>query len=180
MKILMKSCDWQSKLIQIVGIACVFFILAFPVKNGRASASLQKYTSLSTPTDLTKDGEQAVLNGRPIVLLFTLPGCSFCEVVRKNYLIPMQRDSREELRPIIREVIITDKRKFIGFNKELISHGELAKKYGVRTAPTVVMVDSAGKLLTQPIVGGDIAGLYGGYLDNAITEARSKLTEQRH
>ena len=118
MKILMQSSKWQNKLFQIVGITCIFFIFIYVIKHGSAYASQQKFSSLSTPIDLTKEGEQAALSGRPLILVFTLPGCSFCEVVINNYLIPMQRDSQEEPRPIIREVIITDKRKFIGFNKE--------------------------------------------------------------
>ena len=46
----------------------------------------------------------------------------------------------------------------------------------VGVAVIVLFVDARGKLLAEPIVGGDVSGLYGGYLDNAFSEARKKLS----
>lgn len=37
------------------------------------------------------------------------------------------------------------------------------------------MLDRDGKLLTAPLLGGDVAGMCGAYLDRALDEARAKL-----
>ncbi len=51
----------------------------------------------------------------------------------------------------------------------------LAARYGLAVAPSVVMLDRDGKLLAAPLLGGDVAGMYGAYLDRALDEARAKL-----
>lgn len=131
--------------------------------------------TLPPPLDLHADGAKAAARGTPVVFLFSLPGCAFCDVVRRNYLAPLLRDLPEAQQPVIREVQINGNASFIGFNREPTSHQALARSYGVRFAPTVVMVDGKGNILAEPIVGGDTAGLYGGYLDNAFSEAARKL-----
>lgn len=131
--------------------------------------------TLPSPVDLHADGAKAAARGTPVVFLFSLPGCAFCDVVRQNYLAPLLRDLPEAQRPVIREVQINGNASLIGFNREPSSHQALARSYGARFAPTVVMVDGKGNILTAPIVGGDTAGLYGGYLDNAFSEAARKL-----
>lgn len=141
---------------------------------GSAAAAGARGT-LPPPFDLHADGTKAAVRGTPIVFLFSLPGCAFCDVVRQNYLAPLLRDLPEAQQPIIREVQINGNGTFIGFNREHASHQALARSYGARFAPTVVMVDGKGNILTAPIVGGDTAGLYGGYLDNAFGEAARKL-----
>jgi thioredoxin-related protein len=130
---------------------------------------------LPAPVDLHADGIQSAEQGKPVVILFSLADCAYCEVVRKNYLAPLLRDERIARRPIIREVDVSGNERFAGFQREQISHRELANRYGVHFAPTVIFVDGSGNLLTKPIVGGDTAGMYGGYLDNAFAEATRKL-----
>jgi thioredoxin-related protein len=135
--------------------------------------------AIPAPVDLTRDARQATREGKPIVILFALPGCPFCETVRQNYLAPLLRDLPLKERPIIREIEIDSPRTFAGFKGELSSHRSLAKSFNIRLAPTVVFLDPAGQLLTQPIVGGDSAGMYGGYLENAFAEAAQKLSATR-
>jgi len=52
----------------------------------------------------------------------------------------------------------------------------VAKTFAIRAAPTVIMIDASGKVLTAPTIGGDVAGFYGGYLDAAVTEAEKKVS----
>lgn len=151
------------------------FALLLIFLSAAGATTVDRRVALPAPVDLNMDGTQAALRGKPIVILFSLPGCSFCEGVRQNYLAPLMRDMPEQQRPIIREVRIADTATFSGFNREPVSHRGLARSYGVRFAPTVVLVDRAGNLLAAPIVGGDVAGLYGGLLDNAFVEASRKL-----
>ena len=131
--------------------------------------------ALPAPVDLQRDAVQAQQEGKPVVILFSLPGCSFCEVVRRNDLTPLLRDLPAKERPIIREVEIDGAQTFVGFKGEIVSHRTLARMLNVRFAPTVVFLDSSGHPLTEPIVGGDVAGLYGGYLDKAFSESTKKL-----
>lgn len=143
-----------------------------------AGAHAAKPSALPAPVDLHADGVQAAQQRKPVVILFSLPGCGYCEVVRKNYLVPLLREPAAQ-RPIIREVGITADERFRDFRQKQVSHRELADRYGARVAPTVIFVDRAGNLLSEPIIGGDTSGLYGGYLDNAFAEATRKLGANR-
>ncbi|RJG05696.1 thioredoxin [Noviherbaspirillum cavernae] len=131
--------------------------------------------AIPAPVDLQRDGAQSRREGKPVVILFSLPGCAFCQVVRQNYLLPLLRDSTQKERPIIREIDITSTKSLVGFHGEQASHQSIAKELHIRFAPTVVFLDASGRLLTQPIIGGDTAGLYGGYLENAFDESAKKL-----
>lgn len=131
---------------------------------------------LPAPADLARDGAQAAARRQPVVILFSLPGCHYCDVVRQHYLVPLVRDLPEQDRPVIREVRINGRASFAGFDGDRITHSGFAARYDARFAPTVVFLDRTGSPLALPIVGGDTAGLYGGYLDNAFAEASRKLT----
>jgi thioredoxin-related protein len=125
--------------------------------------------------DLRADGQLAASRGKPVVLFFSLPDCKYCLVVRRNYLAPLTRAPQEAERPMVREVELNGELPLAGFRGEKINGTELARQYGVYAAPTVVMLDRTGKLLAEPLVGGDIAGMYGAYLDSALEEAQAKL-----
>lgn len=133
---------------------------------------------LAAPVDLHADGEQAMARGKPLIILFSFPGCVYCKVVRQNYLLPLVRDLPVRQQPVVREVEINSGVNLIGFNRERLTQQALAQQYKVRVAPTVLFVDGAGKLLAPAIIGGDTAGLYGGYLDNAFAESETKLNKR--
>lgn len=130
---------------------------------------------LAPARDLRADGAEAAARGMPVVLLFSLPDCGYCLVVRRNYLLPLQRDLPPARRPVVREVQLDDTAPLRGFDGAPTSGKALAARYRARFAPTVVLVDASGALLAAPIVGGDTTGLYGGYLDNALAEAVRRL-----
>jgi hypothetical protein len=128
---------------------------------------------------LQHDGREATQRGKAIVMLFSLPGCRYCEVVRRNYLAPLARQAGSADRYLVRELEMASKARLAGFHGERTSASALAQHYGVRVAPTVVLLDGAGNLLAPPLVGGDVSGMYGAYLDSALAEAAAKLAAGR-
>lgn len=139
------------------------------------SAEAAANPALAVALDLRADGALAATRGTPLVVLFSLPECQYCAVVRRNYLVPLTHAPREADRLVVREVALTGTAPLAGFHGEKTSGSSLAARYGLRAAPAVVMLDREGKLLAPPLLGGDIAGMYGAYLDRALDEARAKL-----
>jgi hypothetical protein len=133
---------------------------AAPVRAGQALPPL---------SDWQADSALAAGKGRPLVLFFTLPGCRFCEHIRRHYMPALERRGE-----VVREVVIDSDAIVTGY--AAATHRELARKMGVAVAPVVLLVDQRGQPLADPVVGGDVAGLYGGYLDNAFEEARRRLS----
>jgi len=174
----MTSHGWHARSAGAAGMLRAPFFLHLVLLAAGAGAA-ERHTALPAPVDLSIDGKQAAKRGRPVVILFSLPDCPFCDVVRQNYLAPLARDLPEPQRPILREVQITGAAKFSGFDRKQVSHRDLASRYGARFAPTVVLTDGKGNLLTQPVIGGDVAGLYGAYLENALAEASHKMARSQ-
>jgi thioredoxin-related protein len=125
--------------------------------------------------DWQADAAQATREGKPLVLFFSLPGCVYCAVIRRNYLASLLRDTPAHERPILREADMTGDAPIVGLDGAATTPAGVARRYGVKVAPTVIFVDGAGRLLADPIIGGDTAGLYGGLLDNAIEESARRL-----
>ena len=132
-------------------------------------------SSLPAASELGRDGRLAIQRGVPIVILFSLPGCSYCETVRRNYLLPLMREGAGSQRPLVRETDLSSVAPLRGFGKGASSGKALAANYKIRVAPTVIVVDGRGALLAPPLEGGDISGMYGAYLDNVLATARSAL-----
>ena len=134
---------------------------------------------LPVPQNLQREAAQAHADRRAFLLMFSLPGCGYCKVVRRNYLMPLLRDASPADRPVIREVQITSRDSLQGFDGKATTQSALATRYGVQVAPTVIVVNAEGELLADPIVGGDNNGFYSAYLDRALEAAEKQFTNQR-
>ena len=109
------------------------------------------------------------------MILFSLPDCSYCETVRRNYLLPLGREGKAASRPVLREAGLASSASLKGFDQRPISGKALAARYRIRVAPSVAVLDSGGRLLVPVLEGGDVAGMYGAYLEEALSGARRAL-----
>lgn len=134
---------------------------------------------LPAPQHLQREAAQAQADRKAFLLMFSLPGCPYCKVVRRNYLFPLLRDGQPADRPVIREVHMTSREPLTGFDGKPTTPAALAKHYGVQVAPTVIVVNADGVLLDDPIAGGDNNGFYSAYLDRALESAARQFTTQR-
>ncbi len=134
---------------------------------------------LPVPQNLQREAAQAQSERKAFLLMFSLPGCSYCKVVRRHYLMPLLRDAAPADRPVIREVQITSRESLSGFDGKSTTQSALATRYGVQVAPTVIVVNAEGELLADPIVGGDTNGFYSAYLDRALEAAAKQFSTQR-
>lgn len=134
---------------------------------------------LPVPQNLQREAAQAHSERKAFLLMFSLPGCPYCKVVRRNYLVPLVRDATPAERPVIREVQMTSRDSLIGFDGKPTTQSALATRYGVQVAPTVIAVNAEGELLVDPIVGGDNNGFYSAYLDRALEAAAQQFKSQR-
>lgn len=126
--------------------------------------------------DLAKLREESRRERLPVLLFFTIPGCPYCHDVRQNYLAPRVRQGRQA-GVIVREIDITSSRAFRDFDGHTLTETELARRFDVRVAPVVVLVNGALERLTEPLVGIDRSGFYESYLSSAIEAAQSKLRQ---
>ena len=130
---------------------------------------------LPSAEHLQNEATTAQAANKPLVLMFSLPECPYCRVVRQNYLWPMLRDLPPAEQPVIRELTMTGRQAIKDFDGTVTTPTALAKRYGVKVAPTLVFVNASGEMLVDPLVGGDHQ-FYTAYLDRAFDDSRRKLT----
>lgn len=129
--------------------------------------------ALPAADHLQRSAAAAQAAGEPLVLMFSLPDCGYCRVVRRNYLQPMLREGRSP-QPQIRELTLTGRQAIADFDGTVTTPSAVAKRYQVTVAPTLVFVNAAGELLAEPLVGGEHA-FYDAMLERAFDESRGKL-----
>ena len=119
---------------------------------------------LPAAVDLQRDASEGA-----VLVLFSLPGCSYCEAVRTQHLLPMQREQGGRL--AIREVDMASDALLRDFAGARVSQRQFARAQGARIAPTVMAFGRGGGRAGEPIVGAKIPEFYGHYLEELLAAA---------
>ena len=114
----------------------------------------------------------AAAKGLPLVVMTTLKGCPFCEIVRDHHLGPMM--AAGQVHAV--QIDILDRRTTIqDFDGQTTTPSELALRWDARFAPTVLFFGRDGKELAERLQGVAVADFYGEYLEQRLAEARRKI-----
>ncbi len=139
-------------------------------------ALAESYENVRVPVSTNLQVDAAIARARavPLLLMFSLDDCPYCMVVREEFLDPMQRndDYRDK---VLMRILKMDEAYITDFDGSRIAVDDLALRYGASIAPTVVLLDHQGKLLTERLLGLTTPDFYGGYLDEAIELSLRRL-----
>ncbi len=128
-------------------------------------------TALPVPPSLPLAAQAAAAKGEPLVLLISLPGCPYCEMVRRSYLLPMRAEGLQAW-----QINITDRRALLtGFDGKHVSPEVQAGLWKATFTPTVLFLGPQGQMLAPPLVGIAVPDFYGAYLDERLATARKAL-----
>jgi thioredoxin-related protein len=137
-----------------------------PTTESRAHAALPN------PSSLRAAAQTAALRGEPLVVMTTLSGCPYCDLVRNHYLLPMRREGLVQAVQIDIRDRTSNLQNFAG---ESTTPAEQARAWKARFAPTVLFLGPNGQELAERLVGVAVPDFYGEYLQARLSEARSKL-----
>lgn len=151
------------------------FLLLGPALAWALAAGAAPRTAIPPATDLQADGRLSRARKAPIVVLFSLPGCPFCEIVRRSHLAPILADPKESPRVIVRQVDIDSDEAVVGFSGERTTHARIARAHDVRSAPVVAFWDGEGRPIADPLRGMLLPDFYSAYLESALQAARKRL-----
>lgn len=148
------------------------FVLHFGVgMSSKLSPAWAQETALPVPDSLPDVAAAAVRQGDPLVLLISLRGCPYCELVRRNYLLPARADGLPAW-----QINMQDKqRSLVGFDGQSSNAAEQITRWNVRLAPTLLFLNAQGLPLAERLVGVASVDFYGAYLDQRISTARQAL-----
>jgi hypothetical protein len=139
---------------------------------GPAAVWARDNTALPVPDSLRRVAQAASLQREPLVLLVSLPGCPYCELVRRSYLLPQ----RAEGLPVW-QIDVTDRRTPVrDFADEPSTGAGLARRFGATFTPTVLFFNAQGREVAECLVGVAVPDFYGAYLQEAWEQARKKLS----
>lgn len=138
-------------------------------------AEILPYVKVREATDLQAVGQEARARKIPILIMFSMRDCQYCDVVREEFLKPMLRSGDYVDRVIMLELYSDSEAQLRDFNGKPISAEKLIQRYHAGFAPTVIFLDSQGKELAERLIGITTRDFYGGYLDEAIDESLQRV-----
>ncbi len=148
--------------------------LALHFATGMSSAlspAWAQETSLPVPDSLPDVAAAAARQGEPLVLLISLRGCPYCELVRRHYLLPARADGLPAW-----QINMQDKlRPLIGFDGQPSHAAEQIARWKVRLAPTLLFLNPAGLPLAERLVGIASVDFYGAYFEQRLATSRQAL-----
>lgn len=131
--------------------------------------------ALPTTDSLPDAARAAAAKGQPLVVMTTLKGCPFCDVVRNNYLGPMQRDG--QVHAI--QIDMTDRTSALtGFDGQPITPAAQVTAWKARLAPTVLFLGPDGRELVERLRGMAVQDMFGAYLNMRLDEARKLIASR--
>ncbi len=134
-------------------------------------------TSLPPASDLDADVRSAGQQGIPVLILYSLPGCPYCEAIRRSYLLPMLAEAPP--RALVRQVDIDSSRTLQDFQGKPISHQDFAKREGITLTPVVAFHGPGGAPVAERLIGAMLPDFYGSYLDDSLVKAAAAIQAGR-
>ena len=144
-------------------LACMASVV--PLQNALAAGR-----TLPASANLPQELKQALAKHEPLVVMVSLHGCPFCEVVRNNYLGPMHE--REGLQVV--QIDMLEQRATVDLAGQATTHAALARAWDIKVAPTVLFFGQGGREVAPRLAGGD-NDFYSGLLDRRLETARREL-----
>ena len=138
------------------------------LRTGAARASA---AALPASHSLAQELALAQKLRQPLVVMVSLHGCPFCEVVRSSHLAPLLR---RESQPVV-QVDMRSKAMTEGFAGQPVSHESLVRQWNARVAPTVLFFGKGGEEIAERLEGGYLPDFYGSYLDDRLLAARRRI-----
>ena len=130
---------------------------------------------LPTTDSLPTAARAAAAKGQPLVVMTTLKGCPFCDVVRNNYLGPMLRQGEV----VAIQLDMTDRTSALtGFDGKPTTPAAQVTAWKARLAPTVLFLGPDGRELAERLRGVAVQDLFGAYLDMRLSDSRKLLSGQ--
>lgn len=149
-------------------------VLAAWLASGAATAQPRE-TPLPTPTSLQAAALLAQSKGEPLVLLVSVAGCPWCELLRRNYLAPMRAEGLQAF-----QITVNDRKVLVANFQSTPSNGaEIADVYQAKLTPTVMFFNAQGVEIAPRIAGVASADLLGIQLDSALRLARERLAKDK-
>lgn len=128
------------------------------------------HPGLPLASALDQSLSQALRQGGPLVVMVSLDGCVFCRAVRESHLVPMAREGL----PVV-QVDWRSARTLRDFSGQAATHDEMARRWSIRVAPTLLFFGPGGREVADRMDGSYLPDFYRGYLEARLEQARRAI-----
>ena len=104
----------------------------------------------------------------PVLIAFTLTTCPYCNTARRDYWEPMNASEKWRDKVIMLELQLDGPQHLRDFAGNAATARDFARRFAVRSVPTVMMFDDSGKPTATPLVGLSSGDFYSLYLEQAV------------
>jgi hypothetical protein len=166
--------SWRSALAQPAGVSTI----------GPSRESTHPAPDRPVP-DLPAIASAAFAAGRPLVVMFSLRGCPWCDALRREHFDALSKRQDDE-RVQVLELDLQDARRFATQRTtesgspgwlQAESPRDLARQSRVRFAPTILFLGPNGEL-AERLVGYGSPDFFGAYLEQRLSQSRSALVKR--
>lgn len=145
------------------GLVAASLVLGLP---GLARAE----TPLPPAKDLQSTATKAAARHEPVVVMFSLPGCTYCERLRKSTYQWLVKDGY-----VVRQVEMESSYRLLGFDGKPTTGQALARHYGVKLAPTVLFLGPDGREVAERLEGAGQPDFYNAFVDRSLKQGELAL-----
>ena len=139
------------------------------------SQNRSKNSLLPLPIDLAQVSRAAAQGGQPLVLMVSLPGCPWCELLRRNYLTPLRAEGLPAF-----EFMVNDRSNAVrDFQGKNTLPAALASQWKVSITPTLLFFNAQGQEIAPRIEGVASADFIGAVIDERLASARERILATR-
>ena len=139
------------------------------------SQNRSKNSLLPLPIDLAQVSRAAAQGGQPLVLMVSLPGCPWCELLRRNYLTPLRAEGLPAF-----EFMVNDRSNALrDFQGKNTLPAALASQWKVSITPTLLFFNAQGQEIAPRIEGVASADFIGAVIDERLASARERILATR-
>ena len=133
----------------------------------------------SEPLPVVSDLEAAAKLAReqriPVFVAFTLKRCPYCYTARRDYWAPMNGSDKWRGKVIMVELEIDGASALRDFEGKATTPRDFARRFGIRSVPTVMVFDARSAPAASPLVGLASGDFYALYLEQAIEAGLKKM-----
>ena len=105
-------------------------------------------------------------------MLISLPGCVYCELVRRSYLMPLRQEAGVQAWQLD---VNNRSALLLGFDGKPTTAAVQARAWQATFTPTVLFLGNQGQELAERLVGIAVPDFYGNYLEQRLSAARLAL-----
>ena len=136
-----------------------------------AGAGARAESALPRPASLPDAAAAAAARGEPLVLLASLPGCPYCERIRRSHLLPLEKEHPGG----VVQIDVGSRAPLLDFDGTTKTHDAIADALQARFTPTVMFLGPNGDEVAERLVGAGIPDFYGALLEQRLDAARAAL-----